>query len=464
MSKPLETVELIAHKAPRALTCIDLFAGCGGLSLGLHQAGWEGMFAVERSPMAFETLSHNLIAKSQHFPHWPSWFSKKACSIQQLTKNYRAELKGLRGKVMLIAGGPPCQGFSYAGKRQQHDPRNQLYKSYLEVVGLVRPALVLLENVTGIASEFGGRKKRGRGQPPMPYSKRIMRALSKKFGYTMCDTEVLASDFGVPQSRVRFVAIGVDRSQFPKDATALDPDQLLDTIRHALLSSHRLPVDRPITCSEALSDLEYNPDNLADSPDTKGYKAGRYAEATTNYQLLMRGNLRIGEVADSHRFVKHRDEIVRRFKTIQRECPLGKNLPEDFKKEHGINKNCIVPLDPQKPSSTLTTIPDDMIHYLQPRVLTVRECARLQSFPDWFAIRSKYTTGGSRRKVECPRYTQVGNAVPPLMAEALGRALASWVQAQETARARATEAKPAVPFVTNCITTDLDEPVREAVG
>jgi DNA (cytosine-5)-methyltransferase 1 len=464
MSKSLDTIELIAHKAPRALTCIDLFAGCGGLSLGLHQAGWEGIFAVERSPMAFDTLSHNLFAGSGHFPHWPSWFPKAACSIQKLTKNYREELKGLRGKVMLIAGGPPCQGFSYAGKRQQRDPRNQLYKSYLEVVGLVRPALVLLENVTGIASEFGGRKKRGRGQPPMPYSKRIMRALRKKFGYTMCDTKVLASDFGVPQSRVRFVAIGVDRSQFTKDATALEPDQLLDTIKHGLLSSHRLPVDRPVTCREALSDLEYDATNLAESPDTKSYKAGRYAEATTSYQRLMRGTVRTGDVADSHRFVKHRAPIIARFSKILRECPRGKNLPDDFKKENGINKDCIVPLDPRKPSSTLTTIPDDMIHYSQPRVLTVRECARLQSFPDWFAIRNKYTTGGSRRKVECPRYTQVGNAVPPLLAEALGRALARWVDTQRTATARAADAKPTVPFVANRIAMALEVPACEAAS
>lgn len=464
MSKPLKTIELIAHKAPRNLTCIDLFAGCGGLSLGLHQAGWEGVFAVERSPMAFETLSHNLVSKPGHFPHWPSWFPKEACSIQKLIRKYRTELKDLRGKVMLVAGGPPCQGFSYAGKRRQHDPRNQLYKSYLEVVGLVRPALVLLENVTGITSEFGGRKKRGRGQPPMPYSKRIMRALTKKFGYTMCDTEVLASDFGVPQSRVRFVAIGVDPSQFKNDVAPLEPDQLLESIKRTLLSSHNLPVDRPVTCREALSDLEYDAGNLAESPDTKSYKAGRYAEASTSYQRLMRGNLRKGDVVDSHRFVKHCAPIVARFAKILRECPRGKNLPDDFKQANGINKACIVPLDPSKPSSTLTTIPDDMIHYSQPRVLTVRECARLQSFPDWFAIRNKYTTGGRRRKVECPRYTQVGNAVPPLLAEALGRALARWVHEQGTGRFEVAAVKAAVPFVTNDNIMALETPACEAVS
>lgn len=74
----------------------------------------------------------------------------------------------------------------------------------------------------------------------------------------------------------------------------------------------------------------------------------------------------------------------------------------------------------KQPAPTLTTLPDDILHYSDPRILTVRECARLQSFPDWFTFHGKYTTGGELRKVECPRYTQVGNAVPPLLARAVG--------------------------------------------
>ena len=440
-------MDLRNNRAPESLTYIDLFSGCGGLSLGLHQAGWQGILAVERSPMAFETLRHNLIdALPSYYAQWPTWFPQEACSIQKLTKVYRKQLEGLRGKVMLIAGGPPCQGFSYAGKRQKHDHRNQLYKSYIEVVGLVRPALVLLENVMGIAREFGGKKKPGRrGRPPVPYSKRIRRALEKKFGYTVCDTEVLASQFGVPQSRTRFVAIGIDRTQFPQGCSELDPVKVLAGIREALLNHHGLPVARPVSCREALSDLEHDEDNLAVSPDSKSYKAGKYAEAGNAYQKLMRGSIAKGAVADSHRFVKHRPEIVERFRKILNECPRGKNLPDDFREANGIKKACIVPLDPAKPASTLTTIPDDMIHYSQPRVLTVRECARLQSFPDWFAVRNKYTTGGKKRKVECPRYTQIGNAVPPLLGEALGRALASWVDTNRRADTRLTSDEAELP-------------------
>lgn len=423
--------------APTSLTYIDLFAGCGGLALGLHQAGWQGVFAVERSPMAFETLRYNLIDPNpNHFPHWPEWFPKKPCSIQKLTRSFRDNLIGLRGKVMLIAGGPPCQGFSFAGKRRKHDHRNKLYKSYIEVVGLVRPALVLLENVTGIKSGFGGKRRPGtRGRPHLPHSERIKQALERKLGYTVYSADVLASDFGVPQSRKRFVAIGVDLDQFAAGCSAPKPVEILGRVRESLLKARGLPSTRPVSCREALSDLELDTLNLAACPDKRGYEVGKYSDASSSYQKLMRGGITTGTIADSHRFVRHRPQIVERFRKILKECQRGKKISDEFREKNGIKKTCIVPLDPDKPTSTLTTIPDDMIHYLQPRVLTVRECARLQSFPDWFAVKSKYTTGGLYRKVECPRYTQIGNAVPPLLAEALGRALGSWVDSNRETEA-----------------------------
>lgn len=415
------------HTPPNSFTYIDLFAGCGGLSLGLHQAGWQGLFAIERSSMAFGTLKHNLIdGPGDHYSQWPDWLPKQECSIQNLTKTYTKKLKDLEGKVTLIAGGPPCQGFSYAGKRQKHDYRNQLYRSYIEVVALVRPAIVLIENVTGIASGFDRKATRRLGRPPEPYSMRIKRALEKR-RYSVSSAEVLASDFGVPQSRTRFIAVGINQDLFQGGVGAPDITELLDSLRMSFLASHGLPQDKAVSCEDALSDLQYDETLLADSPDTKNYKAGKYGEPVTEYQRLMRCGIPNGTIADSHRFVKHRPEIVERFSLILSICPRGKNLPDSFRKAHGIKKACIVPLDPKKPASTLTTIPDDMIHYGQSRVLTVRECARLQSFPDWFEIRDKYTTGGSRRKIECPRYTQVGNAVPPLLGEALGYALANWL-------------------------------------
>jgi len=103
---------------------IDLFSGCGGFSLGLGNAGWTGLFAIEKDAMAFETFKHNLIdGKYAHFD-WPEWLPQKHTTIQTLLRNNSERLKKLRGEVDLIAGGPPCQGFSMAGQRNHKDPRN----------------------------------------------------------------------------------------------------------------------------------------------------------------------------------------------------------------------------------------------------------------------------------------------------------------------------------------------------
>jgi DNA (cytosine-5)-methyltransferase 1 len=109
---------------------------------------------------------------------------------------------------------------------------------------------------------------------------------------------------------------------------------------------------------------------------------------------------------------------------MQQECPHGPTIRKGLLREqYGLKKQCLAILDERKVAHTITTLPDDLLHYSEPRILTVRECARLQSFPDWFRFQGNYTTGGKRRTHECPRYTQVGNAVPPLLAEALGRML-----------------------------------------
>lgn len=132
---------------------IDIFAGCGGLSLGLYQAGWQGLFAVEKNKNAFETLEYNLIKSRNHFD-WPEWLPKSNLDIIEVTNLYEQELRSLRGSVDLVAGGPPCQGFSMAGKREEKDIRNQLVFSYIKFVDLVRPKLLLFENVKGFTYAF----------------------------------------------------------------------------------------------------------------------------------------------------------------------------------------------------------------------------------------------------------------------------------------------------------------------
>jgi DNA (cytosine-5)-methyltransferase 1 len=97
-----------------------------------------------------------------------------------------------------------------------------------------------------------------------------------------------------------------------------------------------------------------------------------------------------------------------------------------------LRKHRIYPMSAYEPAPTITTLPDDILHYCDPRILTVREYARLQSFPDWFVFKGKYTTGGDLRKKECPRYTQVGNAVPPLLALAIARAITDVLSSTST--------------------------------
>ena len=114
-------------------TVIDLFAGCGGLSLGLYQSGWDGLFAIEKNSFAFATLKANLIDNKKHF-NWPDWLPQTPHDINEVLKKYTPQLKNLRGTVDLVAGGPPCQGFSMAGKRVEEDIRNSLVFSYITPV------------------------------------------------------------------------------------------------------------------------------------------------------------------------------------------------------------------------------------------------------------------------------------------------------------------------------------------
>jgi len=140
---------------------IDLFAGCGGLSLGLYKSHWKGLFAIEKSPLAFKTLEWNLIKKVSHFD-WPKWLPKKEHDIDELIGNYRDELSRLKGKVSLVVGGPPCQGFSTAGKRKEDDERNKLVNSYIEIIKVIRPKLLFFENVRGFDSGFKNKDTRGK--------------------------------------------------------------------------------------------------------------------------------------------------------------------------------------------------------------------------------------------------------------------------------------------------------------
>jgi DNA (cytosine-5)-methyltransferase 1 len=413
---------MLAQRSPasecNSLTFIDVYAGCGGLSLGLFASGWQGLFAVEKDPDAFRTLSHNFLSKSGKYTYfWPEWLPKQTHNISTLTRKYRKELDSLRGKVDLIAGGPPCQGFSFAGKRDKNDPRNLLFRRYIELVKIIQPSFVLMENVKGITVKFRtGKKNRKRAA----FSDRIRRTLERN-GYTVFSTQIRATDLGVPQRRPRFILIAVAKSRLVKEALA-SPFAQFDQLRKQFLNSKGLSTN-PVSVKEAISDLAMSGKALVDCPDSKGFQQIRYDGPQTPYQRLMRTGMLDVTSPNSLRLPKHRAKTTAHFQGILDTCRKGVCLSKNDRKRLNIKKQCIVALDPDAISHTLTTLPDDLLHYSEPRILTVRESARLQSFPDWYEFKGKYTTGGKQRKFECPRYTQVGNAVPPMVAEFLGRTL-----------------------------------------
>lgn len=397
-------------------TYIDLFSGCGGLSLGLGNAGWQGVFAVEKDSMAFETFKFNMIdGQHSHFK-WPKWLPKQATTIQTLLSDYGKNLKSLKNKVDLIAGGPPCQGFSLAGMRDPKDPRNKLSEEYVKMVDIIRPKFLLLENVKGFNTAF----KNGKGESKrIPHSE-IVRAALEKIGYVVDSDLINSQDFGVPQQRNRFIMIGIRKDLFKDE---IKPIHELKQSRVTFLKNKGLPL-RPITVKEAIIDLETNKNTAKlikhSGSGKSSFKKLAYKKPRNPNKYL---KLMLAGEPNSLRLARHNPSTIEKFKLIQKLCTPGKSLSDEQKAIIGTKKQVRSVLDPKKPSKTLTTLPDDLLHYSEPRILTVRESARIQSFPDSFVFKGKYTTGGDQRKKECPRYTQVGNAVPPLLGEALGRLL-----------------------------------------
>ncbi|RGD24189.1 DNA cytosine methyltransferase [Bacteroides sp. AM23-18] len=391
-------------------TYIDIFAGCGGLSLGLHNAGWQGLFAVEKNADAFKTLEYNLIKKVNHFL-WPDWFPKTSHDINVVLKDYKEQLLGLQQKVDLVVGGPPCQGFSMAGRRKENDQRNNLVKSYIKFIKTIQPKIIFFENVKGFTLEFKKNKDKGK-----EYSSYVERALNRA-GYYVKGELVNFGEYGIPQKRTRFILVGVrkDMPNVSKD-TASQFFSLIKNNRHSFLSEKKLTIET--TLGDAISDL-LRENGEVDSPDTKSFKAGMYSSIKSSYQQLMR--IGVNQcIPDSHRFPKHRPEISSKFQIILDTCRKNKDIDSYTRERFNIKKHTIIPLDEKKKSPTITTLPDDYIHYSEPRILTVREYARIQSFPDWYIFQGKYTTGGKRRTQEVPRYTQIGNAIPPLFGEQVG--------------------------------------------
>lgn len=398
-------------------TVIDLFAGCGGLSLGLHQAGWNGLFAIEKNEFAFATLKANLIDNKKHFD-WPKWLPMTPHDINEVLDNYETELRALSGKVDLVAGGPPCQGFSMAGKRLEDDARNQLVFSYIKFIDIVRPHAILFENVKGFTFAFDKTKN----DNAEPYSAKVIRQL-QELGYNVKPHIIDFSKYGVPQRRNRFILVGIQEGYSSPEIF----ESLLETNKSSFLQVKGL--SEHTSLEEAISDL-LRSNGECPTPDRKGFMSGKYGKVESNYQKLMRGDYdESHSLPDSHSFAKHTPEKNACFKRLLEHYPVkGKRIDGAARQEWNVKQRGITLLDPKTISPTITGHPDDYLHYSEPRIMTVRECARIQSFPDWYEIKKKYTTGGKMRKVEVPRYTQIGNAIPPLFAELAGVVLKRMIQ------------------------------------
>jgi DNA (cytosine-5)-methyltransferase 1 len=401
----------------KSLTFADVFAGCGALSLGLMQAGLRGRFAVEHDKFAFATLRANLLLQGSPFKFvWPQWLPKKALPIGTLLREYRKQLESVAGEIDLLVGGPPCQGFSCAGRRQHDDPRNELFASYLRIVDILQPKLVLIENVKGFTADFNanGRVKN--------YSTKLREKLSRR--YDVYEELLDLSEFGVPQQRTRYFLLGIESGLYDGN-----PFELLRQRLPSFLRSIRLKA--PVSSWTAISDLERSRGGTRASVDTPGFEQIRYTKPLTHFQKLM--NAGISEPSDL-RLARHSSEIANRFQEIidlsHAEGRLNTSISAEVRARFGLRKMALRVLDPDRPAPTITSMPDDLLHYSEPRTLTVRENARLQGFPDWFRFQGKYTTGGHLRRKEVPRFTQVANAVPPIVARAFGEMLTGLLAAR----------------------------------
>lgn len=336
------------------LNTIDLFAGCGGLSKGFLDAGFNVLLGVDNNDAALRTFSYN--------HHNAKTLNGDLSKIETLDT-----IKELidNKPVELIIAGPPCQGFSVTGPRKFDDPRNRLYLAVFDAVKYFNPKAFIIENVTGMESLYNGQ---------------IKEEIIKRFtalGYNVSSKVLCAADYGVPQVRRRLIFVGL-RSEYGKFSY---PQPILNRNQY-------------ITCSEAIGDLPSLCNEL-------GMEKSSYSQAPfTKYQKLMRGNCSVlyNHVGTDHKqFVKDTIALV----------PDGgnyKDLPEGV----GTSRTFHVAwtrYNSKKPSNTIDTGHRNHFHYKWNRVPTVRENARLQSFPDDFVFFGTKTE----------QNRQVGNAVPPLL-------------------------------------------------
>ena len=399
---------------------IDLFAGCGGLSLGLEQAGFFPLYVNEINKDALETY---LMNREREYPHLrdPRFHSNdiNECINDRFFTNLKRNLKKEFGssEVDLICGGPPCQGFSGIGIRRSYSvdkeqlPSNHLYQDMSYFIYKMKPKIFLFENVEGLLSSRWN-KEGVKGE----IFNDVLETFSNLKGYTIKYKLVHAKDYGVPQNRPRILIVGVNSSIYNGDAIKTDA-----------VEGGFLP--------EAIGGYPHLEEVFSDIID-KGFDYGGETKlypsnAKTPWQKELRtdpsGNIsKKGDPLTEHEYSNHNQRTRAKFQAmIDNE---GK-IPDKFKTKKFAQRMLPKRWGNKGPSITITSLADDFVHYEQARTPTVRECARIQTFPDWYRFAGKRTTGGIRRAGnprenifdrEVPKYTQIGNAVPVKLGKEIG--------------------------------------------
>ena len=336
---------------------IDLFCGCGGLSLGFEKAGFEVVYAIDFWQKAIETYSHN-----------HSDPVAECCDVHSLS-NERLHEMNKNHDIVGVIGGPPCQGFSKVGTRDVNDPRNHLYLEYCRIVSEISPDFFVLENVSGLLNLGNGMFRDD---------------IFKRFGELGYDVEckpICAADYGVPQNRHRVFFVGIKNKKFvfpPK-------------------------YDYVVTSKDAISDLP--PLDLTDGFD----ELHKYATDPQNeYQRELRGDLT--EVTN-HQITVHTEQTVNIIKMVPDGGTIY-DLPDEYWEVRKYRKG-FERMPSFKPCHTVDTGHRNYFHYKENRIPTARENARLQSFPDYYEFLGTKTD----------QYKQIGNAVPPLLAYAIAKAI-----------------------------------------
>lgn len=426
---------------------VDLFCGAGGCSEGLIQAGFHILFSSDISPMVEITYRHRheqlgLIQGKN------TYFQRK--DIRELTgediKNAVESLEDFKGKpipdIDLVIGGPSCQGFSRAGRRDKKDPRNMLFGEYVRVISEIQPKYIVLENVEGFMDmQFLGYVGiSGKHYPDGSVTPDILRNELNIIGYKTLEPRILnACDYGAPQRRHRVIFIGYRNDMTPPEypEPIYTPEKYL-TLKDAIGD---LITDSTIRKKVNSRRTKYQIESKnGRTPDITGKPIK--CEKLTNCELPSLSPIVI-ERFSLFRPGETGSQIKKRVMTDGIDISDKPNLVSmcayklDMTEERVIKlfasgsatqeqaeilltkKNIRSRWQSDQPSATIVSIADDYISPWENRTFSVREMARCQGFDDSFEFLGKRTTGGLLRRVEVPQYTQVGNAVPPMLAKAV---------------------------------------------